>query len=369
MQQTGDTQHIPELDGIRGMAVLFVMFFHFHAVYLATRPLGFLSDLIARGGVGVDIFFVLSGFLITSILLSTRSAGNYFQAFYGRRSLRIFPLAFVAIALFYWVAVPFLHRHGMLPKLPESEQIWYWLFLGNWRQGLQLNDGAELGHFWSLCIEEQFYILFALVVRYVPRRRIVWVTVGIIVGSALLRAAVTILYGLGPEGVRVRLTPLHLDPIALGALLACSGSFLAWAARWRWPLLALGVLGLTLHLPLGLGILSSGLGAAGLIAMAVTRPVGVFRMKWLRSCGKYSYAMYVLHPFSIVAPLYKKHPGSAGLMWAALLIGPLVSYAIAVVSWNLLEKHFLALKRYFPYKLNPAAPGLDPNEPQIVVAG
>jgi peptidoglycan/LPS O-acetylase OafA/YrhL len=79
--------------------------------------------------------------------------------------------------------------------------------------------------------------------------------------------------------------------------------------------------------------------------------------------------MYVLHPAWIVAPLYKKHPGSTGLMWAALLLGPPVSYGIAVLSWNLLERHFLALKCHFPYKLNSAAKGLDANEPQIVLAG
>ena len=368
MEQTGNVRHIPELDGIRGMAVLSVMLFHFHSPYLAARPLGLLSAVIARGFVGVDIFFVLSGFLITSILLSTRNSTNYFQAFYARRAVRIFPLAFISIALFYWVAVPLAHRHGMLPKLPETEQIWYWLFLGNWRQGLGLNDGAELGHFWSLAIEEQFYILFALVVRYVAPRRIAWVCVGLITASVLLRAAATVLVGLGPQSPQwLRLTPLHLDPIALGALLACSGGFLAWAARWRWPLLAVGVLGLTFHVPQAFGILLSGLGAVGLVAMAVTRPVALFRMGWLRSCGKYSYAMYVLHPAWMLALLDKKYPASTGLMWTGLLLGPLVSYGLAVLSWNLLEKHFLALKRYFPYEVDPTVPALNANEPHIVV--
>jgi len=333
-EQNGEVKHILELDGIRGIAVLSVMFVHFHAPYLDTRPLGLLSAVISRGVVGVDIFFVLSGFLITSILISTRGASNYFQAFYARRALRIFPLAFAMIAVFYWIAVPFAHRHGLLPKLPESEQLWYWLFLGNWRQGLGFNDGAELGHFWSLAIEEQFYILFSLVARYVPGRRLAQVCVGLIVSSSGLRILIAAVFGFRTD--LVRLTPLHLDPIALGALLACSGKVLQWAARWRWPLMLTGAVGLTLTLPAGLDILASGLGAAGLVAMAVTRPIPVLRLGWLRSCGKYSYAMYVLHPAWIVEPLYKKHPHSMTLMLTALILGPPVSYGIAVISWNVL---------------------------------
>jgi peptidoglycan/LPS O-acetylase OafA/YrhL len=166
----------------------------------------------------------------------------------------------------------------------------------------------------------------------------------------------------------IRLTPLHLEPLALGALLASSGAFLAWAARWRWPLLLLGVAGLWAPLPAGLGILTSGLGASGLVAMAVTRPLPALRVHWLRRCGKYSYAMYLLQPAWIVPALYKKHPHSAALMLGALIAGPLVTYAMAVVSWNVLEKRMLALKRYFPYRLDSANDQLDRNEPHVVVA-
>jgi len=345
--------HIPELDGVRGIAVLAVMFLHFHAPYIAARPLGVLSDIIGRGYTGVDIFFVLSGFLITSILISTRGASNYFSAFYARRSLRIFPLAFVTIALFYWLALPFAHRHGLLLKLPESEQVWYWLFLGNWRQGLGFNDGAELGHFWSLAIEEQFYLMFSLLARYLPRRSLAAVSAGLAVLSIGLRFVVAAT-GHTLDGQAWRLTILHLDPIALGALLACSGGFLAWAGRWRWPLMVLGVAGLFLPLPAGLQILAGGIGATGLVATAATRGAALLRNPVLRSCGKYSFAMYVVHPAWVVAPLAKKYPHSTALMLGALVLGPVVSYGMAVVSWNVLEKHFLRLKGRFPYRYAPA---------------
>jgi Predicted acyltransferases len=350
-EQKADIHYIPELDGVRGIAVLAVMFLHFHAPYTTSRPLGVVSDIILRGGHGVDIFFVLSGFLITSILISTREASNYFQAFYARRALRIFPLAFAMIALFYWVGVPLAHRHGQLQKLPESEQIWYWLFLGNWRQGLGFNDGAELGHFWTLAIEEQFYVLYSLLARYLSKRRLTIVCVTLIASSVMLRA-VFVMIGQGGQDVLWRLTPLHMDPIALGALLACSEDFLLWAARWRWPLMVAGVAGMTLSVP-GVAILSAGLAATGLVAMAVTRPVTLLRTSILRNCGKYSYGMYVLHPAWIVSPLEKRYPTSMVLMWVCLLAGPVVSYGIAVVSWNVLEKHFLRLKKYFPYRMDP----------------
>ena len=121
-QRRASLHHIPELDGVRGLAILIVLLLHFHAPFEAWHPLGPVSTLLMHGDSGVDIFFVLSGFLITSILISTRGATNYFRAFYARRALRIFPLAFATIAAFYWIALPMLHRHGELLKLPEAEQ-------------------------------------------------------------------------------------------------------------------------------------------------------------------------------------------------------------------------------------------------------
>jgi peptidoglycan/LPS O-acetylase OafA/YrhL len=302
---------------------------------------------------------VLSGFLITSILLSTRGASNYFSAFYARRALRIFPLAFFAIAMLYWVALPVLHRHGQLPKLPESEQVWYWLFLGNWRQGLGFNDGAELGHFWTLAIEEQFYLVFAVAARYLDGRRLAFLCIALALSSILLRVLVVVT-GHGHNLEIWRLTILQLDPIALGALLACSGRFLAWSSRWRWPLMIIGITGLFVPLPPGTTILAGGIAATGLVAMAATRSVPFLRNRTLVNCGKYSYAMYVLHPFWLVGHIAKHHPHSMGLILCSLIAGPVISYWIAVLSWNVLEKQFLRFKKNFPYHFAPK--GATPEE-------
>jgi len=129
-----------------------------------------------------------------------------------------------------------------------------------------------------------------------------------------------------------------------------------------------GAVGLAFTLPAGLVILTNALGAAGLVAMAATRPVPALRFPALRSCGKYSYAMYVLHPAWIMEPLYKKHPHSISLMLGGLILGPIASYALALISWNLLEKRMLALKRYFPYKPSPQPDGIADGEPSLIIA-
>jgi peptidoglycan/LPS O-acetylase OafA/YrhL len=181
---------------------------------------------------------------------------------------------------------------------------------------------------------------------------LVSVSAALAVVSIFLRIALTAT-GHGHNPLVWRITFLHLDPIAFGALLACSSRLLAWASRWRWVFILVGLAGLFAPLPAGGEILAGGLMATGLVAMAATRKVTFLNNRVLRSCGKYSYAMYVLHPAWIVAPLAKKHPHSTPLMLGSLILGPIVSYGIAVVSWNVLEKHFLKLKRHFPYRYAP----------------
>jgi peptidoglycan/LPS O-acetylase OafA/YrhL len=354
-----ELHRIPELDGIRGIAVLAVVVLHFNAPFAAGRPLGPLSTVLMGGWVGVDIFFVLSGYLITSILIATRSAENYFRAFYARRALRILPLYCVALAAYFWVVLPLAHRHGLVTGFREQEQVWYWTFLGNWRQGLGYNDGAGVAHFWSLAIEEQFYVLFSVLVMYVAGRRLVKMGVGMVATSMLLRA---VLAGMGLlTAMSLRLTVLHLDPIAMGALLASSSRARAFASRWWLAMIAIGCVAIFLPLPAGLSITAAGLGAAGAVGRACSQPVPLLRMGVLRSLGKYSYAMYVIHDFlaGAVANLAKRHQGF-GFMLACLIGGPLVSYGLAWLSWQVLEGPIQQLKTRFPYRMAmPEPPEVD----------
>jgi peptidoglycan/LPS O-acetylase OafA/YrhL len=357
--QSAHLRYIPELDGIRGIAVLSVVLLHFHAPFSANMPLGPISSVIKGGWAGVDIFFVLSGYLISSILLATREAENYFSAFYARRALRIFPLYCLALAFYFWLELPLAHRHGLVTNFHESEQIWYWTFSGNWRQGLGYNDGAGVAHFWSLAIEEQFYILFSVVVLWFRGRSLTWICAAMMTISIGLRVFLASQGHLSP--LTVRLTHLHLDPLAMGVLLACSSQVRAWANRWAWVLIPVGVAGIYLSLPAGLSITAAGLAATGAIGMACSRPVAWMRWPVLRSLGKYSYALYVIHAFlsAAAANLAKRHQELTFVL-LCMVAGPLASYGLAWISWHVFEERFLRLKNRFPYRIaEPEAPEVD----------
>ena len=174
---TASPQRILEFDGLRGLAVLMVLIFHY-----GNNPpygIGVLSKIFLRlldwGEPGVDLFFVLSGCLITNILLDTKRSEHYFYFFYMRRALRILPLYYVAVMVFFWAYLPLEHAavvKGVLPSprgswdaTPSWEQIWYWLHLSNWRTGFGHLKTSPITHFWSLAIEEQFYFLWPFAVR------------------------------------------------------------------------------------------------------------------------------------------------------------------------------------------------------------
>jgi peptidoglycan/LPS O-acetylase OafA/YrhL len=343
-----DIHRIAELDGIRGIAVIWVMLAHFYAPFASEHPLGLLSTMIGHGDAGVDIFFVLSGYLITSILIATKDAENYLAAFYARRSLRIFPLYIVAMTLYFGIFLPLEHRHGLTTGFKESEQVWYWLFLGNWRQGLGYNGGAGVAHFWSLAIEEQFYLAFSLIVLWVKNRNLVRICIGMIAASILLRVGLSVtghLLLMAP-----RLTVLHLDPIAMGALLACSKRVRDWANRYSLLLIPLGFIGMFVLLNT-LAMTATGIAAAAAVARGSAQPIPILRFRFLQSFGKYSYALYVIHPFlaGVVAHFGKTQMTYGS--WAAVILGEsLASYALAWLSWNLLEKWFLRLKSHFSYR-------------------
>ena len=207
----GAGRHISALDGIRGVAVLLVLIFHVFQVEPApSHPLlrmGYAATLF--GQTGVDLFFVLSGFLITGILLDTKSSRRYFVNFYGRRTLRILPLYYGSLVVFL-VVLPRLvdfHASGIPP-------IWFWTFSTNVAvtQGL---DPGELGHYWTLAIEEQFYLVWPLVVFALGRVALMRVCMASLVAAAALRMFVE------SRGISCfMITFCRIDTLLLGALLA-----------------------------------------------------------------------------------------------------------------------------------------------------
>src|ERR1700761_6273992 len=175
-------KHIESLDGLRGIAILLVFFFH----YLPRNSHNPLSWLASVGWSGVDLFFVLSGFLITGILYDTRESRNFFKVFYARRALRLIPLYALAVGIVLSVSL-MLHTPLTWKAIP------FYVYGSNIM--LVVNGGVpdftpffQCIHFWSLSLEEQFYSLWPLVVFFVPQRRtLMQICVVGIVAALLLR--------------------------------------------------------------------------------------------------------------------------------------------------------------------------------------
>src|SRR5262245_1871381 len=151
--------HVQSLDGLRGIAILLVMLFHFSDNGSDLAPSSVLVDRIfhrlsGAGWIGVDLFFVLSGFLITGILFDAKGTPSYFRNFYVRRALRIFPLYYVALVLL--LIMPLMVQHRPVPHLAARDAGWYFAYLSNVkmaRAGWPSHTG--LAHLWSLSVEEQ----------------------------------------------------------------------------------------------------------------------------------------------------------------------------------------------------------------------
>ena len=356
---------------------------------VASGPVDRAFVAFCRGGwCGVDLFFVLSGFLITGILLDARpkpGAGEtrrYFASFYARRTLRIFPLHYALLALFF-VVVPMLPHAGpgaVAREIGEyaqlaPEQWWYWLYLGNVRFALHGFAGHGIPDvLWSLAIEEQFYLAWPVVVLLLPRRGLVGACVGVILTSVAFRLAL-LAWGAGAVPVYV-LTPGRLDGLAIGALVAALARGPAATARLgrtAWFMATTGVLTLAWivadHGTLDeyapdmqrLGYTALALLGGGAVAAVVASPgsamAKVACIRPLTTLGKYAYAMYLIHltvQAAMRATLFRSGslPTILGSRIPALLAFDAASIAVSLLaawlSWNLLERRFLQLKERFP---------------------
>jgi peptidoglycan/LPS O-acetylase OafA/YrhL len=397
--------HIPVLDGIRGLAILLVFIHHFAVIYPQDAISRFdlkLMEWLHLGRFGVDLFFVLSGFLITGILWESKGSEGYFKTFYARRVLRIFPL-YYAVVTFCFLVVP----HIPLEKAKAlagtaSDQAWYWLYLSNFLVAIKHDFHHRiLGVAWSLAIEEQFYLVWPLVVLLCSRRALMWVCSGLIALAFFWRAylAVTHAHYL----VAVVLTPCRVDGLALGAMLSVlmrtgSAAQVVSAAKWgvwagaaalvglivfagtkdgvdgayAWPILSGTVFAvlfgslLVLAVNGNLGLVGSEAEQRGMARRALT---AFFASGILRFFGKYSYGLYLLHlPIRALIRDHLFGPGFQGThpkvvfpVWHApmgdtmlpgllvfMLASTLAAVGGALVSWYVLEKPCLSLKRFFP---------------------
>jgi peptidoglycan/LPS O-acetylase OafA/YrhL len=367
---------IRALDGIRGLAIILVMLHHFeHLIPPCNIAIRSMKHMFSYGWAGVDLFFALSGFLITGILLDTRKANNYFTAFYARRVLRIFPLYYSVLIVILVVASVWGHRPQVVPLV--ADQKLYFLYLTNWLVLWKGQWGGNiLGHFWSLAVEEQFYLIWPLCVWLLISQRLAKVAVGASVIALLVR--IFWVAHTGPSQAIVMATVTRMDTLLCGALAAILfrqaqtlGVLRRWLPRISCAAILLFIAGVGLvrliHGPgggslfvetFGFTLLAVGFAALVLYAAASdgaeTISQRALRNGVLTDFGKYSYGIYVYH-----VPLlglfeffiYRWLPHALvlnfwfGVMSFAVVFA--VSFYIAKVSYECFERRFLALKSHF----------------------
>jgi peptidoglycan/LPS O-acetylase OafA/YrhL len=364
MSSHAEAPRVPCLDGLRTLAVLLVVLFH--------------QEVLPFGWVGVQIFFVLSGYLITRLLVRASDVplGEYLRDFYGRRSLRIFPLYFAvvgALALAVWG----LHARlvGVAEGLPFAATYTYNI----WHATSHFVHSKVITHFWSLCVEEQFYLVWPFLIYFCPRAKLGTTLKTIVLLGPFVRGATWWLLsrpGLAvhqPDVAVYVLTPSHVDAFAIGgyfALFPLGGSRRALFASFA-TLLAAGVLIVlfsdasgwsyaatwsSLGFPLGMGpgyALIWGFSlmnvcSALLIDCIAHRKFApwFFEFPVLNYLGKISYGLYVFH-YPLQSAVSKLLPNAGLLPQLALQLA--LTVAIASASFHLWESRFSRMKDvWFP---------------------
>lgn len=369
-------EHLTALDGVRGVAILLVLAFHLLTPVAQGFGQNFAARLCQMGWVGVDLFFVLSGFLITGILLEARGSEHYFFNFYARRTVRIFPL-YYAVLLGVFVILPLIGAAALLGeggRLARQDQAWFWLYATNFRVARVDFVYRSLNHLWSLAVEEQFYLAWPFLVAWLSGsslRRLCW----FFIAAALAIRAGIIFDGRFPVAAYT-LMPCRVDAFGCGALVALArrrgdiattlwSSGRAWLALLAALILLFGVIQRPISTNPAIataGYTLLALFFATSIAQVLSHPTGrasrVMSMRALTLCGTYSYALYMFHPMvhsavhSTLARIGHFSPDSAPPLWELLasVLAIALSFALALLSWHLYEKHFLKLKRYVEYK-------------------
>ena len=376
---------IPELDGLRGIAITLVVLFHsfyfnpgpgYNRTGLVHHLLLYFERFIAVGWSGVDLFFVLSGFLIGGILLDARESPRYFKTFYLRRFYRIIPvyyawiLGYIVVATVagsflaahishannnltgnrHWLLIQFLflQNFGILNSLPVMAGVWFWPT-------------------WSLAVEEQFYLIAPFVIKFLSKGALYAFLVIAILMAPVLR--LWIYYTMPPQriglGMIYTLMPCRADAIGIGILAALfwrNTNFRRWLANPGSILYGLvglffaGFVALGKWSPADDSMLMQSVGYTWIaifyvliMLLALVRPAGPIswlgRAGWLRDLGRVSYCLYLIHYgvrfiCQILVVSIVKHDGSwEGIVGSCAAI--VISYAIARLSWTYLEHPLL----------------------------
>ena len=372
----GASTYVPAVDGLRGIAILLVLWYHapflfrdlpeFTTSHSPWEVLGLAGTMSLGGWIGVDLFFVVSGFLITTILLRLRDRGGSLWVFWGRRGLRILPLAtlyLLVLSVLTWLGDP-------LKMVSHFEGwAWYALYLGNIHITLYGWQPLAIMILWSLAIEEQFYLVWPLLVRACTRHRLLWWSGGIMAAAPVVRA---IMLSVADYPATYVFTICRLDGLAAGAVVAVIFGNPKWQAEatrlcnrlapfasvvilpaflvpfspsltetrpWFFSVFGYSWLAVSFAILLG-----ASLNADGLWGALLKSPLLTF-------AGRRCYGLYLWHVLIAGCITAGLQPFQFGFhvhlcLWlAALLI-------VASGSWLFFEEPLLQLKQFLPYVEN-----------------
>lgn len=371
--QVGSRSYYPSLEGIRALAFLLVFGVHFSGptFSLEGRPFWQYPWFICcyLSCIAVPIFFALSGYLITGVLFDTRNRTGYFRVFYLRRFFRVFPLYYLALAIAFgigiWGGVHYLLRQYLF--LFYLQNLWA-------PEGLYtFHPGLLLPHLWSLAVEEQFYLVWPLVVWLLPNRRSLltfcYTAIAVVCVSRLAWPFLHLPGFFGYEN-----TLFRADTIMLGSALALHqrgpiksfdrlikpsvlalvvGSvIIVWRALVAGQAIPFDNFGIIVTLPvlsvMGTAVLVLALCPGNVVHRAC-------EWKWAVSLGKLSYGLYVFHQFFVILFLHQVMPWMGHHMSRGLarslgtILAFVFTYLIALACYFLIEKPALNLKKRLPY--------------------
>ena len=371
------SQRIPELDGLRGLAILLVLICHYISDSQASN-LPFLLRRFVRalaiGWSGVDLFFVLSGFLIGGILLESKNSQRYFRTFYMRRVHRILPVYYAWIFLYILIVVClYVATRGTLGRLADFAPVpYYFLFIQNFFFNKEHIELVWFGATWSLAVEEQFYLCAPLLIRQLSRDRLLKVLAAVIFFAPALRLLLLIFAGeykyLATFSMFSRSDALAMGMLAAAAwqdprfrsflkehpevltkivlsLLVVLAALLYWLER---PVgLVLGTIGYTSLAALYLSVLLFALSYPG------SWFASSMRFKPLRALGTISYCVYIIH-YPVLAGLhqlllhaYPRIDDAKGV--AVTLLAFAITLGLAGISWRLYEKPLIRRGHRYVY--------------------